>query len=718
MKKRILLFVLVMSIVLSLVCVMVACGIIDVNDDSDNTNEGGNDNDSTASFDYQASVVNTQLETMRQGNGYLIKYNLGALENTEATQITLGAKGDVYYVADGGHEYYYDVSNADHMDWYEKNGADDSWEKTTTAYSEYYTREQAVDAMRAYIAAYSSWMTYYQSFVSSMSEATKTSATVAGRSCDKFSFSAAAIAGEGLNMVRASYSCYVDKSTSICLKWEYSATVDGTTESWTLECVEFNTNPTITLPSVSGENIGGDNNQGGNGNTTPGGQGQGGSESGSQEGGQGSGSQGSGQEGGQQGGGNEGGESTGTSITADYPNATNSAIVDALIPNGFRVTYTLGAGVDANGNVSNNNLGTYTFAAKGDVYFIVSSNESAYFDFGESAEYYVDYRMQNGSWKRHNVAYGEDTDYTSADSAKTALRQVINSYMTLGAQYSNLQGLTKTSETYLSRAADKYAKKDVPAQGYEEEYLIKMDKQTGAVLFFYYNLYPAGTVDYTYVASHVATEFTVGYDVVLPEVASNLTTIGAKHSPDDVAAAMIAEAARENGLSVRLVNETDYSRDVYEIWIKNNKIKYTFFSEDKESGDTIADYVFYVDATVQGNAKVYECASEETPYELDGSYYYLYDGVEDFTDYVSIFGVLGDYWFCIEGEAALTEDVYHGSRNVDVYTFTEYEATMKIDQKTHAVLYYKEGDKDFATYTCEDVYTDFTDEIDMPVESV
>ena len=69
MKKRILLFVLVMSIVLSLVCVMVACGKTDVNDDSDNTSEGGNENESTASFDYQASVVNTQLETMRQGNG-------------------------------------------------------------------------------------------------------------------------------------------------------------------------------------------------------------------------------------------------------------------------------------------------------------------------------------------------------------------------------------------------------------------------------------------------------------------------------------------------------------------------------------------------------------------------------------------------------------------------------------------------------------------------
>ena len=712
MKKK-LYVILTLCLVVVLAVAMTAC----------KNKLGVTGGDASVAADYDYTRVQSNLDAMRTGQGFLIRYK-GTTTGTEASDndegtMAYGAKGGIYYVASDEDETYYDMTNDAYIAVYDKNKDEEGnvyWTKDVNYYNADYTKEQAQTEMNAQISAASAWMTYYG--VNAMDGGMKKSgATVIGRSCDKYEW--------GVNMVvyKINYTCYIDKSTGICLKWTGGASAVGASAGVNFECEEFNTNPTFTLPTVSADNTreyGNESGQegGGNGNTTPGGQGQGGSESGSQEGGQGSGSQGGGQEGGQQGGGNEGGESAGTSITADYPNATNSAIVDALIPNGFRVTYTLGAGVDANGNVSNNNLGTYTFAAKGDVYFIVSSNESAYFDFGESAEYYVDYRMQNGSWKRHNVAYGEDTDYTSADAAKTALRQVINSYMTLGAQYANLQGLTKTSETYLSRAADKYAKKDVPAQGYEEEYLIKMDKQTGAVLFFYDNLYPAGAVDYTYVVSHVATEFTVGYDVVLPEVASNLTTIGAKHSPDDVATAMIAEAARENGLSVRLVNETDYSRDVYEIWIKNNKIKYTFFSEEKESGDTIADYVYYVDATVQGNAKVYECAGEETPYELDGSYYYLYDGVEDFTDYVSIFGVLGDYWFCIEDEAALTEDVYHGSRNVDVYTFTEYEATMKIDQKTHAVLYYKEGDKDFATYTCEDVYTDFTDEIEMPVESV
>lgn len=689
MKKK-LYVILTLCLVVVLAVAMTAC----------KNKLGTTDGDASVSADYDYTKVQTNLDAMRAGQGFLIRYK-GTTSGTEASDndegtMAYGAKGGIYYVASDEDETYYDMTNDAYIAVYDKNLGESGvyWTKEINYYNADYTKEQAQTEMNAQISAASAWMTYYG--VNALDGGMKKSgATVIGRSCDKYEW------GVNMLMYKVNYACYIDKSTGICLKWTYDASAGGASAGVNFECEEFNTNPTFTLPTVSADNTrehGNESGQegGGNGNTTPGG--QGGSESGSQEGGQGSGSESGSQEGGQQGGGNEGGESAGTSITADYPNATNSAIVDALIPNGFRVTYTLGAGVDANGNVSN--------------------NESAYFDFGESAEYYVDYRMQNGSWKRHNVAYGEDTDYTSADAAKTALRQVINSYMTLGAQYANLQGLTKTSETYLSRAADKYAKKDVPAQGYEEEYLIKMDKQTGAVLFFYDNLYPAGAVDYTYAASHVATEFTVGYDVVLPEVASNLTTIGAKHSPDDVAAAMIAEAARENGLSVRLVNETDYSRDVYEIWIKNNKIKYTFFSEEKESGDTIADYVYYVDATVQGNAKVYECAGEETPYELDGSYYYLYDGVEDFTDYVSIFGVLGDYWFCIEDEAALTEDVYHGSRNVDVYTFTEYEATMKIDQKTHAVLYYKEGDKDFATYTCEDVYTDFTDEIDMPVESV
>ncbi|MBO4534991.1 MAG: hypothetical protein J5755_03530, partial [Clostridia bacterium] len=195
---------------------------------------------------------------MRQGNGYLLRFQVEEMENLDATTVTLAAKGDIYYVAVGDDECFYDASASDHMDYYEKRNAEAEWEKHTMPYSTYYTREQAIDNMKAYIEANSVWMSYYDVFDTSLAEATKTSASLLGRSCDKYTFTAAALTGQGLNMVTARYECYVDKQTSICLKWHYEAIADGESASWSMECTEFNTNPNLTLPQVSGGEQGGE----------------------------------------------------------------------------------------------------------------------------------------------------------------------------------------------------------------------------------------------------------------------------------------------------------------------------------------------------------------------------------------------------------------------------------------------------------------------------
>ena len=257
MKKNVLLFAVVLCLVIALVTAMTACsGIVDKikdlaneNDDSgDNTGDNGKGN--ASEFEYESSAAAQALETMRQDKGYLIRYNISATEDDDANTVSIGAKGDIYYVASGESEYYYDASGEDAIVYYTKYSAEADWTKSSMEFSEYFTREDAIESMEAVIQLHSGWLTYYQEFVSSMDGATKTTGSVVGRSCDKYTFSAAALTGKGLSTARATYECYVDKSTSICLKWTQTLTAEGRTESWSMECVAFSTNPDFTLPTV------------------------------------------------------------------------------------------------------------------------------------------------------------------------------------------------------------------------------------------------------------------------------------------------------------------------------------------------------------------------------------------------------------------------------------------------------------------------------------
>ena len=258
MKKNVLLLVVVLSLVVALVVSMTACGLTDTlkdlaaqnaEDGDDNTGDNGSGS-AQAEFDYESSAAVAALESMRQDKGYLIRYNISATEDSESNTVSIGAKGDIYYVASGDSEYYYDASGEDAIVYYTKDSAEADWTKSSMEFSEYFTREDAIESMEAVIQIHSGWLTYYQGFISSMDGATKTTATVAGRSCDKYTFSAAALTGKGLSTARATYECYVDKSTSICLKWTQTLTAEGRTESWSMECVAFSTNPDLTLPTV------------------------------------------------------------------------------------------------------------------------------------------------------------------------------------------------------------------------------------------------------------------------------------------------------------------------------------------------------------------------------------------------------------------------------------------------------------------------------------
>ena len=335
-----------------------------------------------------------------------------------------------------------------------------------------YPKATAENGMKSFIDAHSIWLTYYATYAPSMKNATKTSATVAGRACDKFNFSAAALgAGERLNMVHAEYACYVDKETSICLKWEYSATVDGKTQSWSLTCVEFDGNPTFVLPTVSEANttvVGVPSNQGGENGNAQGN--QGGSE-------QGQGNQGENDNG--QGSGNQGGSEQGQGTdTGNQGNQGASTVYTITLAARASILSTIG---DTYKVVAAGLFDGYptTVASDGTYFYASAPYESFNKKIGETYLYLYGYMWDGKYHKMGTPTYSQD----GQPHTMLGRGAVGNMFQFAGEE---LSYNTVESITYLQRSAKNYTFESTNAYGYNvlfhEEVVI--DDLTGACLYY------------------------------------------------------------------------------------------------------------------------------------------------------------------------------------------------------------------------------------------
>lgn len=194
--------------------------------------------------DHKAEEVDDNIQTLIDTNGLFIKYEYHSEssddEEDEDGVVAFGAKDNVFYISYGDEETYIDLSSDTAMVVYTKY--DDEWEKNTTEYSQYFTKETAMEVSKSYALLVNSFMTMYQAYQSI--GATKTSDTVAGRSCDKYTTTMAAYG------VSATYSFSIDRETGACLKWEASGASTEGSGAVTFTCVEFKTNYTITLPEA------------------------------------------------------------------------------------------------------------------------------------------------------------------------------------------------------------------------------------------------------------------------------------------------------------------------------------------------------------------------------------------------------------------------------------------------------------------------------------
>lgn len=247
MNKKALLIVLTLIVALSMVALMVAC---DLNVDLGGGDDTGDDTPSGEEFEYKASDVATKLDAKRAGDEYLIKYTITSSEDEGSQVIGLGAKGDIYYLSYDQDQYYYDLSGDNYVV-YSKSG-DNDWAKDVTPFVEAFSKADAKEAMDGVINLHNAYLTQYDAYVGSMEDVTKSTDTVAGRACDKYTFKAS---GATIGVVaHVTYTCSVDKETSVCLKWSYSQIVNGETANYKIECTTFNLSPDFTLPTVTEEN--------------------------------------------------------------------------------------------------------------------------------------------------------------------------------------------------------------------------------------------------------------------------------------------------------------------------------------------------------------------------------------------------------------------------------------------------------------------------------
>lgn len=254
MKKKVLLFVVA---VLTLIATLslAACNIgINVS--------GG---DASIADDYNAEQTNQRVDALRAGDGYYFRYHIDATGDAEdddmVTDIALGAKGDIYFVSLQGDDKYFDLGNEEYFVQYEKrgDGEDAYWVKIITYYDDNYTQANAKQSVEINMSFGADYMTYYGAFYEE-DGMTKESAKVLGRDCDKYSWGIdmnLGIAKAGYN-----YACYIDKTTGICLKWNFSvygnaSALGGETAAGEVnfECKDFRTSYTPILPQVEEANI-------------------------------------------------------------------------------------------------------------------------------------------------------------------------------------------------------------------------------------------------------------------------------------------------------------------------------------------------------------------------------------------------------------------------------------------------------------------------------
>ncbi len=203
----------------------------------------GNGEGVELNYDYEA--MEQSLTQLKQEDGLLLEMTIVSTESgeqPESGKIIYAENADAFYYSGEDSEIMFDFSDETKCVTYEKQ-EDGTWTKYDTVYEESgITREQMEATAAVYTTSLTGYLSNYSQFAGQMMQVS--SDTVAGRDCDKFTYSLMFM-GFGME-----YTFSIDKETGMCLKWEMSAAA-GAEGSATVEytCTRFETPYTITFPA-------------------------------------------------------------------------------------------------------------------------------------------------------------------------------------------------------------------------------------------------------------------------------------------------------------------------------------------------------------------------------------------------------------------------------------------------------------------------------------
>lgn len=229
MKK---LFVLILSVILMLS--LTACDLTAI--------FGGGEG---VTMDYDYEKMEENLRTMREEDGIYIEMSTVNIETGEtptAEKIIYAQTPNAFYYCGDGTEMMVDFSDETKAVTYTKQ-EDGKWLMTETVYEDAgITKEQMEESCSLYTVALFGYLGNYKMFEGAPMK--KSSEKVAGRDCDKFTYSVG-LFGYGIE-----YTFCIDIETGMCLSWKLGASAgaegSGSTE---FTCKKFETPYEIRFPS-------------------------------------------------------------------------------------------------------------------------------------------------------------------------------------------------------------------------------------------------------------------------------------------------------------------------------------------------------------------------------------------------------------------------------------------------------------------------------------
>ena len=238
MKRTLPLSMLLLVLLLAVALVFTACG-------NDTDAEEDEELSESIGSDYNTDQISQKLDALRTSGGFYVKLRVTTTEDgtVETNDLIYAASGNVYLFQTQEDEVYFEYGESALTVIRKEDGV---FTKSVLNYGANFTKEQANAMADGYVTLLGGYLGAYRTYASNLPGMTtaKSTATVAGRACDKYTVTAVAAGAS------ATVEICIDRATGACLKFTGSAIAADGSGSGSIECTEFTMPYTVNLPAV------------------------------------------------------------------------------------------------------------------------------------------------------------------------------------------------------------------------------------------------------------------------------------------------------------------------------------------------------------------------------------------------------------------------------------------------------------------------------------